>query len=204
MQVSFVRTGERRYGVYVERDGFPPVEMNPAPGYDPHLPHDFVHFVVEQELGIERGIFGQLATGGDAGTFRLGAPTRSGRDGPRVRRRNRLRAAKLAREGKAQAELSERAATICHHAWLARSSRAELRAEAREIAPYVARVKSKCSPKELALLSDDAMDRICERLDRMRARWARVGVGQSVTLRWSLTQKRRRQRSIGPEDVVAH
>jgi hypothetical protein len=43
--------------------------MDPAPGYDAKLPHDMAHFIVENELGISGGVFGQLASGGTAGTF---------------------------------------------------------------------------------------------------------------------------------------
>lgn len=43
--------------------------MDPAPGYDDRLPHDAAHFIVENELGIMGGIFGQVAAGGTAGTF---------------------------------------------------------------------------------------------------------------------------------------
>lgn len=43
--------------------------MQPAPGFDARLPHDVAHFIVENELGITGGIFGQLAAGGTANTF---------------------------------------------------------------------------------------------------------------------------------------
>jgi hypothetical protein len=67
MKVTFTRTAERRYRVSVE--GPVPSWMEPAPGYDARLPHDMAHFVVENELGISGGVFGQLATGGHARTF---------------------------------------------------------------------------------------------------------------------------------------
>jgi len=51
------------------RQGGPGV--NPAPGYDPVLPHDLQHFIVERALGIEGAVFGQLAAGGTAGTFHV-------------------------------------------------------------------------------------------------------------------------------------
>ncbi len=68
MNVTFARTGERRYGVWVEG----PVvssHMNPAAGYDDRLPHDMAHFVVENDLCIMGGVFGQLASGGHAHSF---------------------------------------------------------------------------------------------------------------------------------------
>jgi hypothetical protein len=68
--VTFTRTGERRYGVAVDRPGAPRLTMHPAPGYDPRLPHDLVHLAVELEYGIANGVFGQVAAGGTAGTFR--------------------------------------------------------------------------------------------------------------------------------------
>ena len=40
------------------------VKMDPAPGFHDRLPHDAAHLIVELELGIERGIFGQIAAGG--------------------------------------------------------------------------------------------------------------------------------------------
>lgn len=70
MNVTFTRTGERRYRVSVEGPGIEPSYMDPAPGYDERLPHDAAHFIVENELAIAGGVFGQLAAGGTANTFR--------------------------------------------------------------------------------------------------------------------------------------
>ena len=63
------RTAERRYSIVVLREGMDPLHMESAPGFDPLMPHDLQHFIVEQELGIKLGIFGQLAAGGTAGTL---------------------------------------------------------------------------------------------------------------------------------------
>ena len=71
MLLTFRRTGQRRYAVEARRTSFPDVEMNPAPGYDQCIPHDMMHLVVEAKLGLTRAVFGQLAAGGDAGTFHL-------------------------------------------------------------------------------------------------------------------------------------
>jgi hypothetical protein len=43
--------------------------MNPAPGYDDYLPLALLHFVAEAEWELDGAMFGQLAAGGDAGTF---------------------------------------------------------------------------------------------------------------------------------------
>ena len=58
MDVTFTRTGERRYGIRVEPARAPALVMNPAPGYDPLVPHDLVHFAAERECGIVLGVFG--------------------------------------------------------------------------------------------------------------------------------------------------
>jgi hypothetical protein len=36
----------------------PTAEMSPAPGYNPWLPHDLQHLIVERALGIDGAIFG--------------------------------------------------------------------------------------------------------------------------------------------------
>jgi hypothetical protein len=72
VQVTFTRTGERRYSIVADRGGGSVLHMPRGPGYDPWLPHDLVHFVPERHLGIARGVFGQLAAGGTAGTFFTG------------------------------------------------------------------------------------------------------------------------------------
>ena len=184
MRVNFTRTGDRGYGIRVKPRGFEGLEMNPAPGYDEHLPHDLVHFVVEEELGIALGLFGQLAAGGDAGTFRLASSQGGPRERARKQRRIKRRGARLARAGRGDAELSERAAGICHHLWLARSQMPEHRRQARLGAPDLERLRASCSAAENALLSDGSIERVCHRLDRLSERWSKLAVGDSLALTW--------------------
>ena len=96
MLVIFQRTGRRQYRVEVRRPPFVAVEMNPAPGYDDLMPHDMMHLVVESQLRIERGIFGQIAAGG--GTFRvIPDASKTTRDAARQRRRLNDRGKKMMR-----------------------------------------------------------------------------------------------------------
>ncbi|HTO24924.1 MAG TPA: hypothetical protein VMJ49_03420 [Gaiellaceae bacterium] len=69
MIVRFVKRRGRRYGVYVDRDRAPALRIEPAPGYDDDLPHDLLHFVAEAEFGLDDGVFGDLAAGGNARIF---------------------------------------------------------------------------------------------------------------------------------------
>jgi hypothetical protein len=89
VKVSFIKSGEHRYGVTVERDRATNLMMHPAPGYDDWLPHDLVHFLVEREAGLKDGVFGQLAAGGDAHTFVPTEQQRTKRWARRTERRNR-------------------------------------------------------------------------------------------------------------------
>jgi len=117
VQVAFRRTGERRYAVDVRRERYPDLTMDPAPGYQDELPHDLVHFLVERHWGLRDGIFGQVAGGGNAWTFRL-APS----DG-RVTRETRRRARRVRvgnRSGGRDIERSELLAQVVHERWHAR------------------------------------------------------------------------------------
>jgi len=122
MVLIFRRTGERQYVVRAKRSSLPDVEMNPAPGYDPFMPHDLMHLVVEAQLGLKRGIFGQLALGGDAGTFHVPGTQLKSRELTRVRNHQRAKGKKLLREGRNDCLHSEYAAFIFWKAWQRRSS----------------------------------------------------------------------------------
>src|ERR671937_1912701 len=111
MKVTFQRTGERRYGVLVEREQAPTLAKHPAPGFDEFLPHDLLHFVGEAEWGLDGAVFGQLAAGGDAGTF---WPVDQELLGRMMRRR------KQRPRGKPRGRRSELLAGVLECAWNAR------------------------------------------------------------------------------------
>jgi len=171
MDVEFRRIGERRYAVIVFVSGRPTLEMNPAPGYDARLPHDLVHYVVERELGIRHGIFGQLAGGGTAGTFRpISSSAAVGREAARQRRSLARRGAKLLQQGRADSVRSEHAADTCLRAWTARAAGREF--TAKQNLPY--------SALELA--------RVCDALDEVSCAWKKLNVGEALTLHWPETR----------------
>jgi hypothetical protein len=108
MRVVFERFDERRYGIGIVRDGRrdvgADVPVRLGPGHAA-VPHDLVHFVVEEQTGLTLGIFGQLAAGGDGhGFFRPAPADRSGRD--------RKRSARVGRAGRPQARRSEQLAAL--------------------------------------------------------------------------------------------
>jgi hypothetical protein len=166
MILVFRRTGQRRYAVEALRPGLPVVEMNPAPGYDRLIPHDMVHLVVEAQLGLTRGIFGQLAAGGNAGTFRLLLKRDEGsRKVTRARKRVLARGKRLQKDGRDDCIQSERAAHIYRHQWLARSSSDQVQ-------------------KTPAQLGKSKLDEICDHLDELSSHWSGLDVGESVAVSW--------------------
>jgi hypothetical protein len=157
MIVTFTRTAERRYRVSVEGPGVVSSFMEPAPGYDARLPHDMAHFVVENELGIGGGVFGQLAAGGHAGTFRPTGDHRRGRDTRRGMR--------LAKAHHDDAMLSEKLVFIACQLWNNGQRGAMPGALPRGV-------------------TADDMLRVCRSLDAVSAAWSKLGVGESLTLTW--------------------
>jgi hypothetical protein len=167
MILLFRRTGQRWYAVEAERPGFPNLEMNPAPGYDSRMPHDLMHLVVEAQLGLTNGIYGQLAAGGTAGTFHLAVTNaESSREVTRTRKRVTARGKKLMSRGRGDCAESERATVICWHEWQARSS------------------SQQSNTVRDAGLSQGKLDEICEHLDHLSSRWSTLGVGESMAVRW--------------------
>ncbi|MGN6608789.1 MAG: hypothetical protein ACTHMS_17490, partial [Jatrophihabitans sp.] len=72
MRVIFERIDGRSYRIGVRRDGRhdvgPDVPVRLAPGWAT-VPHDLVHFAVEEQARLSLGVFGQVAAGGDCGGF---------------------------------------------------------------------------------------------------------------------------------------
>jgi hypothetical protein len=185
MILVFRRTGQRRYAVEAQRPGFPDVVMNPAPGFDPRMPHDLMHLVVEAQLGLTRGIFGQLATGGDAGTFHI--PAKAGADSrklARERKRVSARGKKLSKVGRDDCAQSERATYICWQEWLARSSSLEGRKQSQTMVQQAKEVRETASGDELRVLNKRKLDAICAHLDQLSAHWLQLRVGESMSVAW--------------------
>jgi hypothetical protein len=168
-----------------KRSAFPDVEMNPAPGYDRLMPHDLMHLVVEAQLGLTRGIFGQLAAGGDAGTFHHIIETnKTAREAARIRNRVKARGKKLVRKGRDELAQSERATYICWQEWLARSQSGDRSTLAGSMAQQAKQVRDVATVAELRTLNRRKLDEICTHLDELSSHWSRLEVGQSMSVRW--------------------
>lgn len=165
MNVTFTRTGARRYRVSVDGPGLVPSFMEPAPGYDARLPHDMAHFVVEREVGIAGGVFGQLGDGGHVNTFRP--------QGERPRTRVIRRGKRLADENREDAMLSEKIVGIVSRLWNNGSSAA-------------------IPAGGVEGVSADDLRRVLRAFDEVSAAWSRLQVGESMTLVWSASRRGRK------------
>src|SRR5688572_15348570 len=187
MQVIFKKTGERRYGVIIKRENLPDLEMNPAPGFDLLMPHDLLHFLVEQELGLKKGIFGQIAAGGTAGTFHGKTSEKSGnRADSRLRRKTAKRGKKLLKDNLDDCAKSESATYICLYDWLAHSSNENLKARAREIKVGVESTFGQMSETERASFSKEKIAENRNKMDKLNKSWSKLKINESKTLDWSL------------------
>ncbi len=185
LEIQFRRTGERRYAVTIHRTGQAPMEMNPAPGYDPLMPHDLLHFIVESELGLRQGIFGQIAEGGTAGTFTaVAAAGQHNREAARLRRRENRRGEKLLREGREDSVQSEYATYVCLHEWLARSADPARKGLAIKMASPAQQIRSPQPSAEHQPFNEATLKRICARMDELSARWSALEIGQSLAVTW--------------------
>jgi hypothetical protein len=186
MLVEFHRTGERRYAVVIWRDQETKLEMNPAPGFDPLMPHDLLHFLVEQELGLQKAIFGHVAAGGSAGTFlKHPSEAKNARKDTRDRRKLKQKGEKmLKKDGIEEYFQSERATFFCLQNWYAHSSDETLRLRAEEMKNNAQSVFGTMSESEKLKLNKEKLAQIRQRMDELSKCWSELKIDQSMSLEW--------------------
>jgi hypothetical protein len=169
MNVTFEKTGARRYGVLVQRDRAPDLWIRPAPGYDDDLPHDLLHFVAEAEFGVDGAVFGDLAAGGNAGTF---VPVDASLTAKMWREK------RMHRHRLPDGRRSELLAGVLEIAWKARHGNRRPPANWRE---------------RVSAAGVDAADveAVMPMLDELAERWRALQVGGSITLVWPRSERRR-------------
>jgi hypothetical protein len=166
MEVTFTKATGRWYVMTVVREHGPRLAPRPGPGYDDHLPHDAVHFLVEAEARLSGGVFGRIAAGQN-NIFWPADPT--------AQRRQARREAKRTSSAAERADMarSEELASVCQPLW-------ELRAGHRAgVPPWFGRVPP-------ATLKSPLTERILARLDEFAARWQALPAGGAITLSWPL------------------
>ncbi|HVH21836.1 MAG TPA: hypothetical protein VNA11_05205 [Pseudonocardia sp.] len=161
MRVTFTKQAGRRYLVAIDREHGPPLQPRHGPGYDELLPHDLAHYVVEEQLGIRLGVFGQLAAGG-AGLF---APAPADRRGGDRRADKRFAVA-----GRDDMRRSEAAVGRCVAEWLRRTGRAS----------------GPVADVDIELTEAD-VERVVRRLAEVAEEWTELVPGRSLSFTWPRT-----------------
>jgi len=169
MDVTFTKVTGRRYLMTVVRERGPELAPRTGPGYDDHLPHDAVHFLVEAEARLSGGVFGRIA----AGHSNIFWPA-----DPVAQRRQARREAKRTSSPAERADMarSEELAGVCQPLW-------ELRAGRRRTLPLW------FSAVPPGTLESPLIERILSRLDEFAARWQALPTGGSITLSWPLDRR---------------
>lgn len=166
----------------IERGEGPALVMDPAPGFDPDLPHDLVHFVVEAALGLKTGVFGQIAAGGNAGSFHVEAGgDLSAKERQRAARKQIVKGAKLVKSQGREGELSELAAFLFDIAW--RSQSRPDSAAQRAALGEAERTRGSLSADERARI-DAARPTVFEAFERLSAKWRALRTGEALVLEW--------------------
>lgn len=185
MQVEFHKTGARRYAVKILRNGLPALEMNPAPGFDELMPHDLCHFIVEQVLGIENAIFGQIANNGNAGTFRNALTTGANtKNDARLRRKTAKKGKKLVKDHLEDYARSERATYVCWQHWLSKSTDNELKNRAAEMKKTAEEVFGQMPFSERAIYTKETFEKVSSRMSELSRKWQNLKTGESMMVEW--------------------
>ena len=184
MSVTFIRTGGRRYAVRADIDGAESVQMDQAPGFDPLMPHDLQHFIVEKCLRIKGGIFGRLAAGGTAKTFHATVDGGSPREASRIRRKQAARDRKILPAQTDDYARSERATYVCWQDWLQHAASPEMRSRAVEMRQGVDAMLSRMTPAERAGFTAEKRAVVRREFQRLSDRWSSLAIGESFTEPW--------------------
>lgn len=176
MRVTFRKTHQRGYAVDISRMRAEDLTMNPAPGYDDLLPHDLVHLLVELHWELRDGIYGAVAAGGNAGTFRL-ADGRPRKESVRAHARAARRAARA--RGGCDMVRSEHLAGVVHAVWNARRNGTAL-------PDWYPRARSACGATE------SEIETAVQEAEALSQRWRQVQVGQAMAVDWPFREGARR------------
>ena len=177
MTITFTRTGECTYTTLALRDDG---VMLAVPSYDrtAPLPHDLAHYVVERELGLQRGFWGCVA----AGAMFPGITVISGRRPPHAAARSQSVIREAGQHG-TEAEVLVSILLRLMHKGLETHWPAAHALLSKEWRP---------SKPSRGPLEAGEVRRVCTALREAQERWQALPVGESLTVSWPLGQKTKR------------
>ncbi len=158
MEVRFTKVDDKRYTVAIERSAGPPLMPRFGPGNDERMPHDIAHYIVEEQFGIELGVWGQLAAGG-SGIF-WPAPEDN-------TLRHQRRAQRISAIGRDDMRRSEHLAGVAVAAWERSTNR----------------VKHGTPPPSDGVDPDQLAGAV-RRMDEVAERWRHAARGGSLVFEW--------------------
>jgi hypothetical protein len=173
VRVTFHREAGRAYHAIIDRPDGVTVRLkggsyNP---FDPPLPHDVAHLVVEDGLGLRHGLWGVIAAGGLFGQNAV----LSGRQRPHAARRAR-EIVKAHHDELNQAEMV--VAAVCRLAHAGREGDARA----------LARLTGRWRPSGASAATVPA---VAAQLREAAGRWDAVPVGGTLALEWDAPVRRR-------------
>ena len=175
MDITFAKSAQRDYEVLVRRDDGVLIKVQ---SFDRPLrmPHDIAHFVVENELRLEHGLWGLIADGVIFPNMRVA----SGRLRPHTAARSRS-AVKEARQWPIEAE-------VLVYVML---KIAEERAD-ETWSTTKARLNEVWKPRrsQRGPITHDEVQRVCRELRSIEQEWQALPIGQSMTVTWAPPNKR--------------
>jgi hypothetical protein len=176
MQITFRKTSDRTLETTALRDDGVTVQVRRSYRKS-ELPHDLCHYVVETELGLERGFWGCIGKG----VLFSGMSVVSGRRRSVANPRSRARIRATPQERGASEFLVE-----------AFSAAARIRDPALRFAKLVSPEVKQWFPLHV---DKETRRRIVERLLILESRWRELSDGESITLFWPLRGTRTSQPS---------
>ena len=171
VRIEFFKPERRRYrsvlhrrdGLVIELDGG---GYNKVGGPARELPHDLAHFVVEDALGLEAGLWGVLAAGGMFGH----AKVIEGRRAPHFAKRSQA-VVDAAGDRLSQAEMLTR--FVCDLALDGAQS-------------DVRRLKASAGERWWRATSAEQLETACSALRETSVRWRDLRTGEPLTVFWRL------------------
>ncbi|MBN9390417.1 MAG: hypothetical protein J0I20_20480 [Chloroflexi bacterium] len=169
MEITFTRSGERTYSSVAVRDDKVRVWV---PGYDhpDWLPHDLIHFVIENSLGLQYGFWGRVA----AGAVFSGMKILEGRQLPHAAERSYTAVREQPRTGTQSEVLVGLMAGVAQmgieNDW-----------------PRVQKMLRQAwvdDHSEYSQISQGEVKRVCAELRIMEQRWQNLPVGEDLTVTW--------------------
>jgi hypothetical protein len=175
MEITFAKRDQRDYDIFVRRDDGVLLQLT---SFDRPLrmPHDIAHFVVENELQLEYGLWGLLA----AGVMFSNVRVVSGR--PRRYSAERFRS--MLKKVKQQPVEAEVLVSVMLKIAQEQSDNEWRAAKAQLDAVWKPRQSQLQRP-----INHADVRRVCTELRKVEEQWRALPVGQNLTVTWALNNK---------------